>query len=273
MNRLKKLLHHINLFDLAIISVLLAVFSAVFFFFNRKNDFVNIRVKITDQNVLYAYSSPVSWYANSFRVGDEEKDLMGNLMTRIESVEILNVDTYYKKVLLNLKVRATYDPRANTYSARGRTLAIGTSLRFTLSNVVFDAIIVENPLTKAVETTLFEKPIQVLVRGLQPSDSSWLITEPQVLQSIRIGDRIYDSNRKVLAEVTQVQLSAADTFFPNAPGSPKSLKDALITLRISGYTFNHEDYIFADLPLRSGMSLYLVFDDLTVKGTVVSIGN
>src|SRR3990170_1979301 len=117
MKAIKKLLQSLTYFDIGVILVLAILSIAFFSFFYRKAEYVNIRVKVTDKEVLYAWSQPQNWYAERFEIGDVEKDALGRVISEIVGIERFNVDSQRKAVYLDLKVRAVYDSRSKLYSA------------------------------------------------------------------------------------------------------------------------------------------------------------
>ena len=130
MGRIRKFAKKLTYFDIGIIAIVVALGLGFFSFFYRKAEYVNIRVKVTDQDVLYVRTQPATWYANRFEVGDVERGALGREISRIVGVETFNVTSRRKAVYLNLRVRATYDTRTKLYSARGKPLIFGTPVRF-----------------------------------------------------------------------------------------------------------------------------------------------
>lgn len=279
MKLVNKIRRKITPFDIGIFGLFAMLLLIVFLFFYRKSELVNIQIKVTDQNVLYAFSNPPSWYANSFKVGDEERDILGNVMTRIEKVDIHNFDNFTKEVILDLKLRATYDPRTKTYSARGKDLAVGTSMKFTLPGVTFDGTIVSTPNSKIVEPKIFLKSVQVLVRAVRDDKETDKVTyhvEPRALESIKQGEKILNTNGDVLAEVTNIKVypsekSTADMWGRLHLTRDPIYKDALITLNMRTEAIGNDMFVFTDFPLRVGGAINLVFNDKFTIGTIVSI--
>lgn len=273
----KKLFKSFTWFDYAALAVVLVVLLMAFFFFYRKSETVDIRVKITDQNVLYARSYPQNWYANSFKKGDVERDVLGRVITEIKNVESFSIDDLRKAVYLDLEVKANYDSRTKVYSARGKPLTFGTPVRFNLSGVTFDGIVTEFPnsgLQDNLEITY--RQADVLIKGEQKTEDGIEFTEPKVLESIKTGDKIIDSNGKILAEVVSIQITPATKVTQDSGGnlrlrSDPYYKDALITLSLRTKIINGEAYIFDDFPLRKGKEIALTFADVFVKGQIVGL--
>jgi len=277
MKILKKLFKSFTWFDYSALIIIAIVLFIAFFFFYRKSEYVDIRIKVTDQNVLYAQTYPQNWYANSFRKGDIERDLLGRVITEIIGVESFNVDNTEKAVYLDIRVKATYDSRTKLYSARGKNLTFGTPVRFNLSEVTFDGIVTEFPNSEIQENLIvIYKRADVLVKGEQKTKEGIEVIEPQVLESIEKGDKIVDSNGRLLAEVIDIKINPAEKITQDERGNvylkrDPYYKNARITLNLRTKVVNGESYIFDDYPLRMGKEISLIFSDVFVKGQIVDI--
>lgn len=278
MKRLKKILKNFSWFDYSALLVVLIVALIAFFFFYRKREYVDIRVKITDQNVLYAENRPQNWYADRFKEGDVERDVLGRVITEIKNVERYSIDNFEKAVYLDLKVAATYDSRTKTYSARGKTLNFGSPVRFNLSRISFDGLVTETPNSQYQDNlTISRKKADVRVRAIQEKDEGGIdYVEPESLQSIEAGDKITSSNGEVLAEVVDIRVTPAERVVQDDRGNlylryDPIYKDALITLDLRAKTLGDETYVFDNFPLRLDSEIGLAFPKVFVKGKIVRI--
>ena len=277
MKAIKKLLQSLTYFDIGVILVLALLSIAFFSFFYRKAEYVNIRVKVTDKEVLYAWSQPQNWYAERFEIGDVEKDALGRVISEIVGIERFNVDSQRKAVYLDLKVRAVYDSRSKLYSARGKKLNFGTPIRFDFSKITFDGIVTEFP-NSEYQKNLVIRDLKVVakLRGIS-QNSAWTV-EPEVVESIKKGDIIKDSNRVVLAEVLDSKVMPAEHITQTDRGElmlryDPVFKDGIFTLRIRTKFYNGEPYVFDNVPLRIGEGLPLNFGHTSVFPVIVDIQN
>ncbi len=274
MKVIKRVLKKLTYFDIALIILLAILFFGFFFFFYRKAEYVNIQVKVTDQEVLYARTLPAVWYANQFVVGDVERDALGRVISEIVGIERFNVKSDKKAVYLDIRVRATYDTRAKLYSARGRPLIFGTPARFNFSKVTFDGIVTEFPNSEAQRNLeITNTKVTALLRGIIPEETP---EEPAVLKAVKVGDKIYDSNGNILAEVLDLEIRPAERVTQTSWGElllryDPLYKDALFTLSIRTKIFNNEAFIFDNLPLKIGEELPLNFEDVSLFPVIIEI--
>lgn len=274
MKAIKKVLRKLTYFDIALIVLLVILFFGFFFFFYRKAEYVNIRVKVTDQEVLYARTLPAVWYANQFVVGDVERDALGRVISEIVGIERFNVKSDKKAVYLSIRVRATYDTRAKLYSARGRPLIFGTPVRFNFSKVTFDGIVTEFPNSEAQgNLEIINTKITALLRGIIPEK---IPEEPVILEALKVGDKIYDSNGNVLAEILDLEIGPAERVTVTDKGElllrhDPFYKDALFTLSIRTKIFNNEAFMFDNLPLKIGEEVPLNFENVSLFPIIIDI--
>lgn len=260
MKLIRKIYRKLSLFDLGLIVIVFVFGVSFYLFFYRKPMEVIIRVKVTDQDVLYQQTEPKNWYANRFNVGDSELDALGRKITEIIGVESFNVTPENKAVYLDLRVRATYDTRTKLYYTKGKPLIFGTPMRFNLSLVTFDGFVTEFPGSGDQQNLkIGTAKLTVLGRGLEPS----------VAASVVKGDEIFDSNKNLLAEIKDVQIKSAERVTQTASGDlllrfDPLYKDLLLDVTVRTKTINSETFIMDNLPLKIGGVLPLNFANVSL---------
>jgi hypothetical protein len=262
----RSIFKNIKVFDIIVV-ILLGLGGVTFFlFFYRKAAYVNIRVKVTDQEVLYQHTEPHTWYANRFRIGDAELDVLGRKTTEVIKVQTFNVDSQNKAVYLDLKVRATYDSRSKTYSSRGQNIVFGAPIRINLSNITFDGFVTEFPGSEDHEKV---KTGHAVVEALGRS------AEPAVAQSIKKGDQIFDSNNNILAEIIDVQTKPAEQVTQTSSGdlllkSNPLYLDMSLKVKVSTKSINGELFMFDNLPVKIGDVLPLNLGKVSIFPMITS---
>jgi hypothetical protein len=262
-----KFLKSLNYLDLAFLSILFLLGFAFFLFFYRKAEYVTVRVKVTDQDILYQNSEPKNWYADKFYVGDKQIDTLGRPIAEITKVETFNIDSQHKAVYLDLKVRTLYDSRTKLYSALGKSLMFGTPLRFNLSKVVFTGFVTDFPRSE------YQKDLKISTITLSAISRG---VEPSLAEAIKEGDKILDSNGVVLAEVKKIDIKPSERVTQTSSGDlllryDPLYKDIFMTVNVRTKTYQSEMYIFDNLPLKIGEYLPLNFPNVSVFPTISSI--
>jgi hypothetical protein len=276
--KLKKLFKNkVSYFDIFFGIIFLVIIAGVFLFFYRKSEYVDIRVRITDQDVLYANNNPKTWYANRFNKGDKEMDELGRVITEITNTETFNITGENKVVYLDMKIKAVYDRRTKLYSAKGSTLVFGNTIKINLTNVSFIGLITESPSTVNQKDYSEEtRRISVIMRGALSLDSGYPITEPEVLLRIKKGDTITDSNGKILAKVVNVVIRPAQRITQTDSGNlllreDPYFKDATVTLDVLVKKYKGDEFIFDSVPLKFGVIVPLNFPYLSIWPTITDI--
>lgn len=249
-----KFLRRISLFDGIIISTILIIGISFFLFFYRKPQYVQIRVKVTEQDVLRARVQPDAWYANQFSVGDVERDALGRKSVEVINVESFPVDEKKKAVYLDLNVMATYDSRTKLYYIKGKKLIFGSPIRFNLSQVTFDGYVTEFPGAEMQNLKHEYRSVIVLERSI----------EPQIAEAIHIGDKITNSRNTLLAEVLGINNNPAERVTVTAAGEPllkldPLYRDIYLTLKMRTTIFRNEVFVFDNIPLKIGEIIPLSF--------------
>lgn len=260
MKLINKAIRKLSRFDIIII-VILAIFAVFFFiFFYRQPEYVDIRVKVTDKDVLYAWSSPAKWYANRFQIGDTELDTLGRKLTEIKSIESLSVSPDRTALYLDLTVRALFDRRTKLYYVKGKKLIFGSPIQFDLSHVTFFGIVTEFPGS--------DKQNQIKI-GTATISARARHIEPTVAESIKKGDKIFNSKGIQLAEILKITILPAETVTQNVYGdlfvkNNPLYKDLVITVSVRTKTVDEEPFIFDNEPLRIAEILPLNFSNVSI---------
>lgn len=267
--KIPKIIKRLSIFDIGLVVIIAVLGISFFLFFYRKAEYVSIRVKVTDQDVLYARTLPATWYANQFHIGDIEKDALGRPITEITGIESFNMESNKKAVYLDLRVRAVYDTRTKRYSARGRNLMFGTPLRMNLSQVTFDGFITEFP-GSGYQKDLTITTSTVLVLGRK--------VEPSLTDSVKIGDKVYDSNGVLLAEIKNIVVRQAEEVTQTDNGdlllrSNPLYKDILLTVSLRTKTIHNETFAFDNVPVKVGEFLPLNFHNVSLFPIIVNFTN
>lgn len=241
MKNIIKSLPKLHWVDIFIFFVVGAVLVSFFFFFYRKASYITIRVKVTNQEVLTAYSEPRNNYAWRFHKGDIERDVLGRVVTEIENVETYSVTPENKVVYLDLRVRATYDTRTKMYAARGKNLMYGTPMRFNLTDVTFDGFVTDVPGDEKISA--IQKTIHVKAFAGQVSES--------LAKEIKVGDTVTDSMGKQLVKITKVEVSPGKQTTVDSKGNiliatNPMFKDVQMEMDILVKDVNNTDVVMFD---------------------------
>lgn len=257
---IKKIKAKFSIFDLLLAGSLVLLVGVFFFFFYRKSEYIKIRVKVTDQDVLYAGTLPKNFYANQFEVGDVEYDAIGRKIAEIVKIDSYNLNPSDRVVYLDLLVKSTYDSRTKTYSVRGNGIRYGSPMRFNLLKVTFDGYVTEFPNSMdAHHVQVGVKRVETIGRGL----------EPFIADAVHVGDTFYDSSGNVLVKVLSVENKPAERviqdFSPQLYLRNDPLyRDIYITVEVKTKTVDGIVYLFDDLPLKIGESVPINLKDISV---------
>lgn len=275
LQKIKKIVKNkITYFDVIFAVIIIAIIGGVYFFFNRDTVYIDIKVRITDQDVIYANTNPKMWYANRFNIGDTEYDELGKVISKITNVETFNTTADTKVVYLTINVRAVYDPRTKLYGAKGTNLTFGNNIRFNFPDVSFNGLITESPSTEFQnEYSLETKTITVIARGPNTREPE---IEPEMLEKIKINDKITNSSGTVLAQVKNISLRPGQRVTTDQFGNlhlrqDPFYKDAIITLDVLVKKNKDDEFVFDVYPLKLGTKLPLNFSYETVETVITGV--
>lgn len=264
---LSKLISSIKLIDLVIILFLLLFAGVAFMFFYRKSDYIQIRVKVTNQEVLEAFHIPNNMYALHFVEGDIEKDSLGNVISEIVNVDVYPLYLNNSAVFVDLKVKATYDSRTESYSSRGQEIAYGAPVRFALSNVVFDGYVVDFP-DKKMSAEIAEKKAAISLRTR--------MVEPEQIEALEEGLSFTDVKGNEVFYIDKIRGSNAQIVTTDSRGFSylryhPFLKDVDITIITNLQKINSKYYLHEHESLSIGQNITLSVGPNFLSGTITAI--
>lgn len=279
---IKRLLKHLTWFDLAILTIGLSLLMGIFLLFRRKNEFVKIRVKVTDPDPLYEWNYPNYRYASRFKVGDIDKDTLGNVAAEIVDIERFDSEAEIQIVYLDLNILATYDSRKKQFYFRGRPLIYGSNIDLQFSNALLKSIVIKDPDSfRKVDKYSFIKA-KVVVRAFKEEmkrerdDKIAQTVEPETIYKLIKGEKITNLNGTPLAEIVDSKITPALRIVETVNGRvflqrDPYYKDAELTIKFRVKENNGKLFVLDGIPVRSGLYLTLPFDNVIVKGTVLDL--
>lgn len=263
----KKISKQFKIFDVFLILLLLSLIGIFFLFFYRKAEQIMIRVKVTDQDVLYAGTLPKNSYAHRFEVGDAEYDALGRKITEVMAVDSYNISPYEQVVYLDLSVRATYDTKSKTYSVRGSGVRFGSPMRFNLLKVTFDGYVTEFPGSNENHKIEFGvRRVETIGRGV----------EPFIADAVNEGDFFTNSSGAVLSKILSIRKESSERVIQDF--SPQLFirkdplyKDIYITLEVRTKTVDGIEYLYDDIPLKIGETVPINLKNISLYPAITKI--
>lgn len=268
----------LQFFDYLIISIFLLLAGAFFIFFFRKQDYLTVRVKITEKNVLYATSSPPSWFTYLFKKGLKARDGLGRTNAEVLDVFFYDTSPAHKAVYLTLKLRTTYNSRSQEYKYEGMPVSVGEGLRINLGKILAEGLVVE---IVGLESPYEEASLRMETRlmegyGGESNFSETTGVELFVAESIKIGDKVFDSSGKIMAEVLEKKVLPAQKNTFDDKGNvylkldPRK-KDVFLKLKVRAKKINNEYYFFDDLRIKVNEGLPLHFSRVSIYPVITDI--
>lgn len=281
MNKYFKIIFHhakkLALLDYVFIGIFLSVVLAFFVFFKRSTVYIPITLKITDDNVLLADSSPKIDYAQSFIIGDTERNELGQ-----PTATITNIDSYYispnkQIVFVTIKAKAVYNARKKQYVVKSRPVVYGASIPFIFKNVIFTGLVVNFPnfeTAQQVKRGATKVKAQLRYDSRDFSDISGVPNF--IATSVKEGDLITNTNNEVMAKILSVEIYPAKRTVITSAGvamniQDPNLYDVFYTIDLTTKQINNKTYMFDYFPVLVGESIPLNFPTVSVYPTIIEI--
>lgn len=261
----KTQLKKLSFFDIVILGLLLILGGVFFLFFYRKSDYINIRVKVTDQDVLYEYVRPNSQYANHFVVGDTELDSLGRMISEISNIESFPVGNNKNILYVDLLVKATYDTRTKLHFSRGQKIVYGAPVRFSLSKVTFDGYIVDFP-GKELGNTVIDRKVTIKLKSR--------FVEKEIADSMKLNKSVKNSRGEAILSIEGVAIQPSEMVTQDSAGYTylryhPFMKDLIVTIEAKVTQVGETIYLFDDIPLLIGSDHDIFIEDVMISGAKI----
>jgi len=276
--QLKKFLlkfKELSLFDLLLGLGLFLVALSFFLFFFRKNIYLKATIKVTDDNVLYAYTNSPSWFSFLFYKGISEKDGLGKTQAEVLDVLLYPISPNTKAAYLTVKLKTVYDKRKNQYSFKGEPVLIGNPLKLNFENLAVEGLVIDvegfPKQGKEIEVIsdaqlLYESPVFPETQGVPD----------YIANAFSVGDKSHDSQKNVLVEILEKRVVSADKVVTDDKGNllvrkDPFRKDVFLKLRVRLKQINNELYFLDTLKFAIGQSIPVQLEKVTIDPVITEI--
>lgn len=273
----KNIKNNMTMFDWMLIILALITVIGLYTFFRRETKFISARFKVTDENVLYAKSSPRNEYATKFVIGDAERDELGRITSEITGVETYKTSPDTQVVYLDIKVKTIYNPRTKKYSFKGKNIIFGESFDFSFSSLYVRALVVDFP-SLSEQAEVVKKKVAVMAQ-LRYGDRSYtdVYGVPEYLAtSVKSGAEVKNSKGETMVKVIDVAAVPAKRLVINAAGRPllvddPYLKDVFYTIELNVKEIDGKTYMFDYIPVLIDSIIPINLDNVSVWPTIIEI--
>jgi len=260
---LSNIIHKIRIFDLLIFTAILIVLASLIYSrIQRKSRWINIRLSVQNYDWWYQSLPPSYWYASSLKAGDFANDSLGS-----KTAEVVNVDNYdfgniNRTIYFDMKVKAVFDKRRQQYLYEFKPLVIGSAVSFNFPGEKVVGLVIK---LEDIEIPYFYKTITIQKRVI-----------PQLADKIKIGDKSYDANNNLVAEVINIKKEYSSNYeFSDIRGQiikvyNKAFRDAEITLKIKAFRALDRDYFVIPAPIKIGSQVRVEFPEYSLEEFVIT---
>lgn len=248
-NSLRKKSKKLSLLDGVFILTFFTLLFLFIVFYSRSDDFIEIKIKISQPSVWKMESDPYIEFSQGFFEGDVEKNSTGKVLAQILDVNSYQMSNDRKATYLTLKVKANYNPLKKQYSYNGQPISYGQALEFVFNKIKFEGIVVDFP---GFEPKGEEKEILVLAQLKWSKEyHSEVYGVPAYMAEAIKPTKILTSNGEQLVEIVNVESRPALRSVVTSTGEnkviyDKQLKDVFLTLKMKVREIDGDYYFFDD---------------------------
>lgn len=274
-----KKLKNIAVFDLVSGFVLLSIIIFLFIFLFRKNKYVNITLRVRSNDVpflyLYSHDNPPSWFSFLLREGMKEKNSLGRTKAEITEVLLYDITPETKAAYLTIRLEAGYNKRENKYRYQGKPVLIGSRLELEFEAIKIWGLVthIEGVLDARKKTEL---EIEAKLVSYSPTFPETRGVEPQIPEAFSVGEKSYDSQGNVVAEILDKKVSPADKTVTDSRGNlfvkkDPFKKDVFLKLKIKVTKMNNELFFLDTEKVEVDKSIPIQLEKITIWPVITKI--
>ncbi len=254
----------INIFDLSVITIVLLVLGTFLWLrMAQKNEWISLRVMVTNDEWWWQGNPPQFWYADNLRPNQQAYNSFGEKVAEITNVESFDVGAYTRRLYVDVQLKGAYDKKRKIYLYNFQPLQIGKpiDLTFGKNNVRGLITYINDP---KIDYT--KKKIEVTLRQVRP----W------VAGSYLPGMEMKDSLGRVLARIDSAQTTLAQNYdFSDIRGKKILVVDPDyrdVTLQLTIATFRSGDtaYFIDRAAIKIGEKIWFQFPNAAIRDAEIT---
>ena len=282
MKRLKKIFKKLTIFDYVLVSIF--VFGVVFFalVFFRKQTFLTVTVKVSDDSVVWDSPGTKDWFSSLFYTGMTEKNSVGQVQAEVLKVFSYNIKPDRQDVYLTLNLKGVYTKALDQYSYKGRPLLVGYPIKLQLSNINVEGVIT----AVGDEDSARQKKVKLIVevRTWDDKRDPYVTTNfndttgirPFLADAINKDSTILDNDGGEVIKVIDKKVSDASKIVTTSDGrlfiqKNPLLKDMILTLEVEATEINGKYFLFDEIPILVGEKIPLNFSNVSIYPDITKI--
>lgn len=264
---LKKFTTRSYAFDAVFIALAIFALAIFYFTFKRQVVFITVRAKMIENDS----------FAVGYGIGDKERDALGRTVSEIVNVYTYKTGLNETSVFLDIKLKATYDPKTKVYTTKGRDILFGESLTIAFTKARFKGFIVDLPgLSESLR--IHEKKVIITAQNRDDSRqfSDTYGVPSYLATALRPGDAMTDAQGNVIAKILDVSVVPAKRVVISENGlstiiNDLDLKDVFYTIELSTKEVNGKLFMHDYAPLFIGTILPFNARNVAIWPTVTEI--
>jgi hypothetical protein len=253
----------INPFDLLIV-IFIIVLVGVFLFFRmqKHEEWVSVTIVMSQEEWWWDGSEPKFWYVDNLKAGDKVFSSLGSKIAEIIDVQVFEVGGPYKKAMIDVRLKVTYDKNKQIYLYNQKPIEIGGFLNLSFNSNNVRGLVMSVGGNEAIIGQLHTKRIKVRVEAVP----SWMV------DTYREGLAMKNSQGEDLAVIEKIVVeSALLERFSDIRGSMIKVRsqkyyDIVMDLSVKAFE-SYGNYYFLDgSGLKVGSSIWFFFPETFIGG-------
>ncbi len=281
---IKNTFSRLTLFDWISIALVAGVIVVLGIYFMRSWEWVEAEVKVSPPDIFRTDKDAPFWLANNLKKGDSETDSFGRKVAEIIDMRAIDVPNQSltnpisqnnKNVYIKVKLRAVKDRQKGTYQFKSKQLAVGSPIELRFPRVFLTGVVTF--ISGVPDNRIWEdKIVETRLVNLTNVFPETLGIQPWVADVIKIGDKMKDSQDRVVAEVLDKRISPAEKIVTTTDGrifvgQDPIKKDVFLTLKLKTYKQEGVNYFLDNFKVKVDEDIILALPQIDLLPKITKI--
>ncbi len=248
-----------HFFDALIIVAIILTLSGVFWFRQlKKDEWVNVSIRVMNDEWWWPGTDPESWYSEGLKVGDVALNSFGKPVAKITQIDLVDLGVSKYRTTIHLQLLVTHDTVKQLYLYNFQPLLVSKSIDLNFRDHSVKGIVT------AINQLSEEKKYKKL-------DVKMTSIFPWAAASYKVGLFAINPQGQRTAEILKLQISPhVSRVFSDRRGEMISVvnqdyRDVYATVSVLSYKTGDVWYRVDGAQLKVGDTIWLHFPETTMK--------
>lgn len=250
---------HTHFFDALIVVAIILTLSGVFWFRqSKKDEWVNVSIRIMNDEWWWPGTDPESWYSDGLKVGDVALNSFGKPIAKITQIDLADLGISKFKTTIHVELLVTHDTVKQLYLYNFQPLLVSKPIDLSFGEHGVKGIVtaINQPSEEKKYKKIDVKMVKIFPWVAESYKVGLFATNPQGLKTVEVLKlQVTPNVSRVFSDIRGEMISVLN----------QDYRDAYVTISVLSYKIGDVWYRTDGAQLKVGDKIWLHFPETTMK--------